>query len=246
MTDRPLRLLTQNRELRQIGVWNWTLPAWAVRLPDGRTHNSCPAAGVCAKVCYARNGTYRFRNVLARHMENLAYVLDDLEGWEAQMTAEVAHPRHQGGWVRIHDAGDFFSDEYLTAWLDIARATPGVKFYAYTKEVSRFKRLAEPDAPDNFLWVYSFGGREDHLIDVTRDRIADVFPTLEAMEAAGYSSQDESDLLAVLGPRLVGIPANNIPHFNKLLDGRTFAQWQAEQRAARRGPDGRQAADSGS
>ena len=29
---RPVRLLTQNRELRAIGVWNWTLPAWAGRL----------------------------------------------------------------------------------------------------------------------------------------------------------------------------------------------------------------------
>lgn len=26
---RPARLLTQNRRLRAIGVWNWTLPAWA-------------------------------------------------------------------------------------------------------------------------------------------------------------------------------------------------------------------------
>lgn len=245
MTGRPLRLLTQNRELRQIGVHNWTLPAWAGRLPDGRTYNTCPSAGVCRDVCYARNGTYRFRNVLERHQQNLQYVMDDLAGWGAQMTAEVAHKRHHGGYVRVHDAGDFFSDEYLTAWLDIARATPDTTFYAYTKEVSRLRRVAELDAPDNFLWVYSMGGREDHLIDVTRDRVADVFPTLEAMEAAGYSSQDESDLLAVLGPRLVGIPANNIPAFNKKLAGRTFGELQQlddQQRAARRGrtTEGRQ------
>jgi hypothetical protein len=29
--SRPKRLLTQNRELKAIGVWNWTLPAWAGR-----------------------------------------------------------------------------------------------------------------------------------------------------------------------------------------------------------------------
>ncbi len=34
--NRPRRLLTQNRELKAIGVWNWTLPAWAGRLPDVR------------------------------------------------------------------------------------------------------------------------------------------------------------------------------------------------------------------
>jgi len=31
---RPKRLLTQNRELKAIGVWNWSLPAWAGRLAE--------------------------------------------------------------------------------------------------------------------------------------------------------------------------------------------------------------------
>lgn len=234
---RPARLLTQNAELRRIGVWNWTLPAWAGRLADGRTYNTCPSAGVCAKACYARNGTYRFRNVLARHEANLAYVLDDLPGWTAQMLEETGHKRHVGGWVRIHDAGDFFSDEYLQAWLTIARARPQVTFYAYTKEVERLRRLVEPDPPANFRWVYSFGGRQDASLDPTRDRVADVFPDDEQLAAAGYADQSDSDLLAVQGPPLVGIPANNIPAFRRRQAGRSFAQWQAEEdarRAARR------------
>lgn len=51
---RPARLLTQHSEMRQIGVWNWSLPAWAGRLADGRTYNTCPSAGICAQACYAR------------------------------------------------------------------------------------------------------------------------------------------------------------------------------------------------
>jgi hypothetical protein len=53
--QRRTRLLTQNRELKQIGAWNWSLPAWAGRLPDGRTYNTCPSAGVCRWVRYARS-----------------------------------------------------------------------------------------------------------------------------------------------------------------------------------------------
>lgn len=227
-------LLTQNSELRKIGVWNWTLPAWAGRLADGRTYNTCPSAGVCAKVCYARNGAYNFRNVKAKHQDNLRRVLDDLSQWEADMTAELRKPKFRGGkYVRVHDAGDFFSDDYTAAWLRIARAVPDVVFYCYTKEVSRFRRVVEPEPPANFLWVYSFGGKEDHLLDPAVDRVADVFPDEGAMEQTGFTSQEESDLLAVLGPRLVGIPANNIPHFNKKLNGRTFRQWQAEENAER-------------
>jgi hypothetical protein len=38
---------------------------------------------------------------------------------------------------------------------------------------------------------------------------------------------------AVLGPRLVGVPANRIPHFLRRLDGRRFSEWQAEVDAER-------------
>ena len=56
-------------------------------------------------------------------------------------------------------------------------------------------------------------------------------PDLEAIEEAGYYSQHESDLLAVLAPsNKIGIPQNNIPHFRKRLDGRTFSQAQVERR----------------
>jgi hypothetical protein len=77
---RPPRLLTRNRRMREIGAWNWTLPAWAGRLPDGRTYNTCPSAGVCARLCHA-SSTYRFPAVLRRHEQNLQFVLDDLGGW---------------------------------------------------------------------------------------------------------------------------------------------------------------------
>jgi hypothetical protein len=234
MTDRPARLLTQNRELRREGIWNWTLPAFKGELEDGRRFNTCPSAGVCASACYALNGTYRFPAVKARHQANLRYVLDDLAGWEAQMTAELQHPRHAGGWIRIHDAGDFFSTAYLAAWLRIMRACPGVRFYAYTKEVRKFRALVEPDPPANFRWVYSYGGHQDELLDPEVDRTADVFPTEESMLAAGYVSQDASDLLAVLGPPKVGIPSNNIPAFRKRQAGRSFREWQREERDARK------------
>lgn len=227
-TARPRRLLTQNRELKAIGVWNWTLPAWAGRLPTGKTYNTCPSAGVCRHVCYALNGTYRFPAVKAKHQANLAFVLEDLGGWEDAMSAELCAPRFHGGFVRIHDAGDFFTDGYTLAWLRIARAHPEVTFYCYTKEVQRFRNLVEPNPPSNFLWVYSLGGTQDAELDLVRDRVADVFPDERAIDAAGWNSQEASDLLAVLGPRLVGIPANRIPHFLKLLGGRRFSEWQAE------------------
>jgi hypothetical protein len=74
-----------------------------------------------------------------------------------------------------------------------------VIFYAYTKEVTRMEAAA-PTAPPNFLWVYSLGGKEDHLIDRDRMRHADVFPDPERLRAAGYFDQSAHDLLAVVAP----------------------------------------------
>ncbi|MEU6352161.1 hypothetical protein ABZ896_22975 [Streptomyces sp. NPDC047072] len=220
-------LLTQNSDLRRIGVWNWTLPAFVVELPDGSNFNVCPQAGVCAQLCYARVGTYRFKNVRAAHIRNLLLCRDSPEEFEKKMTEELSHRRYEGKWIRLHDSGEFFSDEYLLTWMRIMENSPAVRFYCYTKEISRFKRLVVPSPPANFLWCYSLGGKEDHLIDLGSERHADVFPDIEALISSGYSDQTESDLLSVLGESpLVGIPANRIPMLLKRQGKETFGSLQ--------------------
>jgi hypothetical protein len=247
-------LLTQNRELKRDGVWNWTLPAWVVELPDGSHFNVCPQAGACAKFCYARNGTYLFPKVRGKHLSNLE--LAQSPEFSEAMQQELSHkkfrptgtPReipglhsieHLSYWkrwwieaggqaVRIHDSGDFFSEAYYNEWVNLAWDFPEILFYAYTKEVALTKSL-EHTFPSNLLICYSMGGRQDHLLDPDTDRHADVFPDLEAIEEAGYMSQHESDLLCVLLPTTrVGIPQNNIPHYRKKLDGRTFSEAQKD------------------
>ena len=252
-------LLTQNREMRADGVWNFTLPAWVIELPDGSHMNVCPNAGACAKFCYARNGTYLFPKVKGKHLSNLLLVRDDPD-WTQVMSEELAHKRfkprreprsvpglnettHLSPWVvgwlkyggqavRIHDSGDFFSEAYLQGWISIAESFPEILFYAYTKEVVMLKRyIADGGLPPNLLVVFSMGGKQDHYLVLDEDRHADVFPDLEAIETAGYMSQHESDLLCVLLPTTrVGIPQNNIPHFKKRLEGRTFSQAQRDRK----------------
>lgn len=228
-----MSLLTRgNRDLRRDGIYTWSLPAFVIELPHGTwtlppelAHKSrmnvCPSAAACAPLCYARKGTYRFRNVREAHMRNLRMVVEDLEGWEVAMAREVAKPRYADAHVRIHDGGDFFSEAYLRAWLRIALGAPLTTFYCYTKEVAMFREVVEPDPPANFRWVYSRGGRHDALIRDT-DRQADVFPDAESLEAAGYTDQGASDLLAIYGPHKVGIVVNNHPGAVKAMGGTSF------------------------
>jgi hypothetical protein len=145
------------------------------------------------------------------------------------MVDELGARRYRGGkWVRIHDAGGFYSDDYLRAWLSIARVTPDVTFYAYTREVNRFRRIVEPDCPPNFLYLFSLGGREDHLVDRDVDRHCDVFPDRSSALAAGYTPQtgDDRDSVRLLTNK-VAVVANNIPQLRRKQGVATFGQLQA-------------------
>jgi hypothetical protein len=220
-------LLTNgNRELRADGIFTWTLPALAAKLSTGKNLLVCPSAGVCAQLCYARSGTYNFSNVKKAHTRNLESIVDDPEGWKNQLTNELKAKRYQGGKsVRIHDSGDFFTEQYFLLWLDIAKENPHVFFYAYTKEVAMVKKH---ELPHNFVIIFSMGGTQDHLVDKEKDRHADVFPSIEALEEAGYSDQEESDLLAATLPTTkIGIVVNNIPHLKKKQGQETFGALQA-------------------
>ncbi|MGW0333521.1 GP88 family protein [Streptomyces sp. NPDC003011] len=239
-------LLRQNRDMKKASeaeplidgeqppkIFNWTLPALTVHLEGRKAIRVCKQADACAKLCYALNGTYMFRNVRARHIENLLMVVDNLPAWEAEMAEELRHKRYEHAAIRIHDSGDFLSAEYLHAWLRIMRGAPGIRFYCYTKEVSLFREHVEQDPPPNFRWCFSLGGKQDHMVDLDIERHADVFPDEESIVEAGYSSQTRSDLLAVDGPPHVGIPANNIRHLRKRQGNRSFGQIEADLRHTR-------------
>lgn len=245
-------LTTGNSELRADGIFTWSIPALAAKLTNGKNFLTCPNAGACASLCYARNGTYLFRNVKAAHVRNLERYLDHPERWFMDMVMEIGKKKYRptgqareidvnpwdetsrqwikagGKAVRIHDSGDFFSQDYYQAWQRIAQAFPDVMFYAYTKEVAMIKANKQID---NLKIIFSMGGKQDYLIDKDEDRHAEVFPSMEALIEAGYTDQEDSDLLAFLLPTTkVGIVVNNIPHFKKKQGAQTFGQLQ-EQRS---------------
>ena len=67
---------------------------------------------------------------------------------------------------RIHVSGDFYSLEYLKAWLGVMLQTPSNKYYAYTKSLNVVKKYLDTDGewPENFQVVASKGGAFDNLL----------------------------------------------------------------------------------
>jgi hypothetical protein len=70
--------------------------------------------------------------------------------------------------IRWHDAGDFFSPDYLALAFSVARKFPKVNFYAYTKMAS----VSTGEKPDNFLINFSMGAKkeEERRIDFTKSK----------------------------------------------------------------------------
>lgn len=201
-------LLTQNGKMKKsskngITNVNWTIPAFQ----SSTGLKTCPNAGLCAAGCYARQGAYMFGNVKVAHEAKLALtqkpqvfqveMINEIERWLKKRS--VQHLK-----VRIHDAGDFYSIEYLNAWINIMsyfETNDRVSFYAYTKQVEMFKN-EKARIPSNFRVIFSYGGKQDRMIDVNIDRHARVFESLEALHAAGYVDGTDDDMVAALGDSL--------------------------------------------
>lgn len=219
-----MKLFTQNKDLRKTGVFGWTLPAHWSTLSDGTKFNTCKQAGICAAFCYAKNGTFMFSNVRKAHIEKLEFVLNKRDEWIVAINNELKLKKYIGKFIRIHDAGDFFSLQYAMDWINFAKENQHCTFYTYTKEVSLFKSIGE--LPRNFIVIYSFGGKEDNLINKQVDRHSDVFPNYEEMIAAGYNDIEADDSQAAMNENhRVGLYRNNIRHFIKKMGDKKFSEW---------------------
>jgi len=176
LTQRPKRLLKQNEKMKHsngefeqfFNVGFAALTGIAVDESTGKliVVNTCPGAGACKVDCFAmKGGKVQFKAAWLSDGRILTYLLNDPTGFFNQLSAEIAKEEQAGakgskgfenGWqvtVRWHDAGDFFSPEYLDLALKMAAQHPNVKFYAYTKMAG----AALAKKPDNFIINWSEG-----------------------------------------------------------------------------------------
>ena len=100
---------------------------------------------------------------------------------------------------RVHIGGDFFSQAYFDAWLEVAKRNPSRKFYAYTKSLN-FWLARKNEIPANFVLTASRGGKFDNLIDENGFKCSEVVFT-EAEAAAKGLEIDHDDSHAAIGEK---------------------------------------------
>lgn len=131
---------------------------------------TCPNAGQCKHGCYAHQGRMGCATAQNAYRENLAMIdagtFEDRVSEEIREEARRAAAKGEQLRIRIHDTGDFFSEDYLAMWVRVAERFPEVVFYAYTKMVSMVSGTA---LPRNLRIVFSYGGTEDAVLDAIRD-----------------------------------------------------------------------------
>jgi len=174
ITKRPAKVLKQNEKMQHSDgtasvFYNVGLPALkglAVDEDNGEfvIIDTCPGAGACQTYCYAMKGGYiQWKNVSMGQSQLLNFLYNDPSGFMGMMGSEIEAADKKFNKkdkktklvIRWHDAGDFFSPQYLAMAYSLAKKYPNVDFYAYTKLAS----VAKSEKPDNFKINYSMGAK---------------------------------------------------------------------------------------
>ena len=172
ITTRPKAILGTNAKMEKSKtegeiIYDLTLPALSGIVVDEDTGDfveitTCPGAGACQLFCYARKGGYvMFPASSMSAAQALNFLVNDPEGYSARVNQEIKAVKAKADKagiqlvVRWHDAGDFFSKEYLDLAYDVAKSNPDVQFYAYTK----MGDVATGATPSNFTMNFSSGSK---------------------------------------------------------------------------------------
>jgi hypothetical protein len=170
LKQRPKKLLKQNEKMKHsngeleqfFNIGFAALVGIAVNESEDSLVivNTCPGAGSCKVDCFAmKGGKVQFEGPWLSDGKILTYLLNDPEGFFNQLSSEISKEEkagQKGGYkvtIRWHDAGDFFSPEYVDMAFKLANAHPNVQFYAYTK----MGDVAVGQKPKNFIINWSEG-----------------------------------------------------------------------------------------
>jgi Gene product 88 len=174
------------------------------KITDGpNTQFRCYAASEEAPYTSTRNSRWNNFDLLlnAKTMEKMALLI------------QSSLPSHTHI-IRIHASGDFFSEKYFLAWLNVALNNPSITFYGYTKSLAYLVKYKK-HIPKNLRLTASKGGKLDHLIKKHNLKFAEVvFSEQEALEK--NLDIDHDDSLAIysnnsLALLLHGTQAANTP-----------------------------------
>ena len=97
--------------------------------------------------CYALKAQKRFPKTVLPYRE-ARLEASKQEDFVPNIIAELTTSRRSAKSIRIHESGEFYSQEYIDKWATIAKAVPTFTFYAFTKRMKDFDFTAIKALPN--------------------------------------------------------------------------------------------------
>ena len=149
--------------------------------------------------CYAASQEAVYTNVWTSVYKNYSMLQHAKTTERMAAVIDMHLPSKYYKFIRVHADGDFFNQSYFLAWMEVARRNPDRIFYAYTKNISMWKKC-EKLIPDNFAMTASLGGTQDHLIEEYGFRYAQVVYHPDEAEELGLEvDHDDSHARSLTG-----------------------------------------------
>ena len=131
---------------------NQKVKAWLFSLPPVK---SCLNSKSCENDCYALKAYKQYPSAKALWDYNFYLVQNDLDLLFERLDKQLAKiAKSKLKVVRIHQSGDFYSQEYIDVWRRLAKKYSGIQFYGYTK-VNEILDLTQFEKLDNVSIVKS-------------------------------------------------------------------------------------------
>jgi len=155
---------------------------------------TCPGAAKCNsnRFCYAQNGRYIMSQAMSVRVEN--FLASKQNHFVTSITVLLKSLPKNWLVIRLHDSGDFYSQEYVDKWEQIISKNKDKFFYAYTKSLNL--NLDKLISLKNALIIQSEGGKFDHKINYDLPH-AKIFRNERELVEAGYIDASNSDLRAI-------------------------------------------------
>lgn len=235
MTEPPDTIINTNDKILKSGgpheyVYKTGIPAFRGILYDkaeGKFYviNTCPGAGTCVVICYARHGRYiQYPAAYDSMTRRLNYLMNHPEQYERQMYEEIREKCKEHGAkigykpkviIRWNDSGDFFTKKYKQiAEMVLARLKRdgwNVDSYAYTK-------VADVANDAEFQTTFSSGANSKqtagvdfgtHKLSIVVPR--DLFSDLDLMKIG-----DEKELKTRIAKKFV-LPIADILTYGEMM-----------------------------
>lgn len=155
-------------------------------LPAGKEYT----CAVTCKGCYARRDQVLYPGALGYRLRMLE--LSKKDSFVDLMNAEIDSRKTTEN-IRIHESGDFYSQEYVNKWDRIVKANPHKLFYAYTKRENM--DFTEIEKNDNFNLIRSYV--------VVGDKKLINFADKEKINEMYYAMKSEGQNVMICDPKKV-------------------------------------------